>query len=166
MFCLGRNPAFAGCFARGLFSAWRGFGPGLLWYPLISYVVIFSATQSTVSRRDWFEAPQKTQYLSFCEWSVARGFPQCTPHQTSRFQPHFTKLTPSDSALRLFFLPEPLFRLGYSLRLKWWPEWRFIWFMIKVPQIIHFSRMFHCKSSIRGSPILGNLHIWIFVMGI
>ena len=27
------------------------------------------------------------------------------------------------------------------------------------PQIIHFSRIFHCKSSIWGSPILGNLHI-------
>ena len=32
---------------------------------------------------------------------------------------------------------------------------------MEVPHfIIHFSSNFHCKSSIWGTPILGNLHFW------
>ena len=83
--------AFAGDFARGLFFRLKGFWPRSF---MISYVVIFSATQSTVSRRDWFEAPQKTQFHS---WVISgTGIPAMHTASGCRFQRHFTKLTPSN----------------------------------------------------------------------
>ena len=92
IFCLGRNPAFAGCFARGLFFRLKGFWPRSF---MISYVVIFSATQSTVSRLLVWSTTKNSVLVIL--WVVSgTGIPAMHTASGCRFQPHFTKLTPSN----------------------------------------------------------------------
>ena len=150
--------AFAGYFARGLFSRLKGFWPRLL-----DILCCDLMPHSQQFHEFWFEAPQKTQFLSFLEVTgtgiparfapipacdcfnkmsyAARIVSFCNAHRI-RLQVSATlhTLTPSNCNTCLccqrvrklprfkippsgcFFLPEPLFRLGYSLRLKLWPE--------------------------------------------